>query len=185
MQVHDAVKLAVAILGAVTGTIALGWRVIDEFGSFLRIGLKVEEPKDSWTTILTTVDNKGIRPKKISYAVILIGPEAENPIESARILAKKVGHEKTINYTNDLEEFVITSTVIEGDRLIIPVPFYYLESVDIADETITYRVPLNIDALTKGVPLAVRFFVFASGRLHRSTQDSFIVLPVANELHRT
>ena len=34
-------KVILAVLGAITGTVALVWRIIDEFGSFLRISLKV------------------------------------------------------------------------------------------------------------------------------------------------
>ena len=64
-----------AVLGAITGSVALGWRIIDEIGAFLRISLKVEPPKDGWTTALTAVENKGYRRKRISYAFVLISPE--------------------------------------------------------------------------------------------------------------
>ena len=164
-----------AILGAITGTAALVWRIIDEVGSFLRISLKVEAPKDGWTTALTTVENKGNRPKKISYAILLIGPKSECPIDTARSLASKVGHSRPLQFTQDLEHFVVSAPVVAGDRALIPLPFYYIENVDIADEMATYRAPVNVENFTPVTPYAVRFFVFAARRLHRSTQDTFII----------
>ena len=76
--------------GAVTGTAALVWRIVDEFGSFLRISLQVEPPKAGWATALTTIENKGIRPKKITYAILLVGPESESPLETAKFLAENM-----------------------------------------------------------------------------------------------
>ena len=74
--------------GGIAGVVALLWRAWDEFGSHLRISIKVDGPKDGWVTVLTTVDNKGNRPKDISYALLLLGPEAESPLDTARLLAK-------------------------------------------------------------------------------------------------
>lgn len=168
------IKLLGAIAGTITGTAALAWRIIDEFGSFLRISLKVEAPKDGWTTALTTVENKGYRPKKISYALLLVGPEGEQPIQTARTLAKKAGFSGQLDHTNDLEHFRVSATVDAQNRYLIPLPYYYSENVDIADETLCYRVPIPVASFEPGKPFAVRLFVFANGRLHRSTQDAFI-----------
>lgn len=164
-----------AVLGAITGSVALGWRIIDEIGAFLRISLKVEPPKDGWTTALTAVENKGYRRKRISYAFVLIGPESEGPIETAQILASKAGHCEPLNNTNDFELFVVTKPVIAGDRVIIPLPFYYSENVHFSDEMATYRVPVNVETFSLATPYAVRFYVFAPNCLHRSTQDTFII----------
>ena len=156
MQWDEGLNLAVAISGAVTGRIALGWRAIDEFWVFPRVGVKVEQPSQGWATVLTSVENKGNRPKLISYAVLLIGPDAENPVVTANSLAILAGYEdKEITSLNDLEFVVTRSVVQDGNRLLIPLPFYYSE---IADEILTYKVTLNVANLTKGMPLAVRFF---------------------------
>jgi hypothetical protein len=168
-------KLMLAFLGAITGTIALGWRIWDEFGAFLRIGLELEAPSDGWTTALTTIENKGYRRKRVSYAILLVGPESENPIETAKLLASKAGHTKPITCTNDLEFFVVPKPVFAGDRAIIPLLFYFSENVWISDETVTYRAPINIENFAPAIPYAVRFYVFGVDRLHRSTQDAFIL----------
>jgi hypothetical protein len=171
---YETIKVILAVLGAITGTVALVWRIIDEFGSFLRISLKVEPPKDGWTTALTAIENKGNRPKRISYATLLIGPESESPIETARILAREASYSKPLNHTNDFEFFVVSKPVVSGDRMLIPLPFYYSENVDFVDETVTYRVPVSIETFAPATPYAVRFYVFAAPRLLRSTQDTFI-----------
>jgi hypothetical protein len=176
MQIdNETIKVMLAILGAVTGTVALVWRVIDEFGSFLRISLKVESPKDGWTTALTGIDNQGNRAKRIKYAILLIGPESESPIETARILAAKADYKGRLEYTNDLEYFVVREPVVVENRVLIPLPFYHSENVDFVDETVNYRAPVSIEAFFPSTPYAVRFFVFAAPRLHRLTQDTFII----------
>jgi hypothetical protein len=124
-------------LGAIAGAVALVWRFIDEFGSHLRIAVTVETDSaaDGWLTVLTTLDNKGNRPKGIEYAMVLVGPESENPVETARILARAVGYAEPLGYTNDFVGFRVIDPVIQEDRALIPLPFYYQENVDIADET--------------------------------------------------
>lgn len=171
----EAIKLAIAIIGAVTGIIALGWRVRDEFRAFLRIGVEVEQTKNGWVSILTSIENNGNRRKMVSYAVLLVGPETERPVDSIRVLAKEARIDKNIEHTNDLENFVVSSIVCAEGRLLIPLPFYYSENITFADEAVTYRVPLDTEQLAKHTPISVRFFVFASPRLHRSTQDTFII----------
>jgi hypothetical protein len=171
----EALKFILASLGAITGTVALGWRLIDEFGAYLRISVKVELAKNGWITALTTVDNKGNRLKKIDYSILLIGPEAESPIETATILASNVRYKGRLKDTNDLECFQVDKAILGEGRALIPLEFYYSENIALADETLTYRVPVNTESFKSSVPYAVRFFVFSAPRLHRSTQDVFIL----------
>jgi hypothetical protein len=165
----------VSIVGAVTGTLALLLRIIDEFKAYLRLSVKVQLSADGWATILTTVDNSGYRTKGISYSFLLIGPEAEGPIETINVLAEAKGDIDKFTTTNNLDRFRVEVPLFVADRGIIPLPFYYSENVDIADETITYCAPVRLDVFTKEIPYSVRFFVFARGRLHRSTHDVFFI----------
>jgi hypothetical protein len=161
--------------GGVAGLVALGWKVVDEFGSHLRISLEVNEAKNEWVTVKTVVDNKGNRAKKIFYAILLIGPEVENVMDTARFLASKSGYMGSLLYTNDLQEFHVGQPVVHDSRALIPLPFYYSENIAVADETLTYRIPVTLSGWQTGVAYAVRFFLFPAGRrLHRSTQDSFV-----------
>jgi hypothetical protein len=177
MQVHDVSATVLDYLkvgGGIAGLVALGWRVLDEFGSHLRIALKVDVSGD-WMTALTTVDNKGNRPKGVGYAMLLIGPETEGPMETARALAVAAGYAGRLTYANDLVAFRVAKPVASPGRALIPLGFYYLENVDIADETLTYRAALSLTGWELEKAYAVRFFLFPEGkRLHRSTQDTFV-----------
>ena len=165
----------IKLLGGLAGLAALAWRIVDEFGSYLRIAVKADLPKDDWVTVLATVDNKGNRPKDVSYAFLLVGPESESPMESARIVARKVGYDGVLRYTNDLANLSLEAPVYADGRAFIPLVFFYSENVRIGDETLTYRVPVDVRQLRAGLPYAVRFFVFPKGRLHRSTHDCFVI----------
>ena len=50
--------------------------------------------------------------------------------------------------------------------------FYYDENVTIGDENLTYRGSIDKSKLKNG-NYSVRFYIFSSFRLHRSTQDLF------------
>jgi hypothetical protein len=162
-------------LGGIAGIVALVWRGWDEFGAHLRISIKVDGPQNGWVTALTTVDNKGNRPKDISYAFLLIGPESESPLDTARILAKIGGYNGPLSSTNDFADFFVEEGLFHVDRAMVPLTFYYSENFDIADETLTYRMPIPIKNFTSAMPYSVRFFLFPVNRLHRSTQDCFVV----------
>lgn len=161
-------------LGAVAGIAAFVWRLVDEFGSFLRISLKIDGPTNGWITVLTCVDNRSNRGKEISNALILVGPEAESPLATAALLNATIQSGGDLRYTNDLEHLRVDRPVFTQGRGMIPLTFYFAENVDIGDETLTYRAPIPVDQLLRGTPYSVRFFLFSKGRLHRSTQECFI-----------
>ena len=144
-----------------------------EFGSYLRISVSVDGPQDDWFTFLTTIENKGNRPKYLANAFLLVGPEAESPVQTALHVIRSVGNLEMLAFTNDLAEIRLPSTTYCKGRAIIPLTFYYSENVRIGDEILTYRAPLSATKLSPG-PCAVRFFIFQKGRLLRSTQDCFI-----------
>lgn len=165
-------------LGSLVGTAAFLWRVFDEFGSYLRISIKVEGPESGWVTVLSTVDNKGTRRKRLTWAFLLIGPETESPICTANILLKNSGLLVSISYTNDLfrlKETIGDSCLKCDGRALIPLPFFYSENIAVGDETLTYKSPVNVGEFPTSSPFSVRLFVSDHRRLHRSTHDCFIV----------
>jgi hypothetical protein len=166
----------VKVLGGLAGIVALIWRIVDEFGGWLRIGLKVETSSAGEVTALTTVDNRSNRPKPIEFACLLVAPEHEDPVMTASILAKALGLGDPFESTNELARLhaVVRKSVYTDGRALVPLPFYYDEQIDIADETLTYRAPLETARLSPNVAYSVRFFIFVTGRLHRSTHDAFI-----------
>jgi hypothetical protein len=171
----------IKLLGGIAGLAALAWRMLDEFGAYLRLSVKAEAPKDGWVTILTNIDNKGNRSKDLSYACLLVGPENESPLDSAGVIAEAVGYSGDLRYTNDLSNLRPKGSVYANGRVLIPLPFYYSENIRVGDETLTYRAPIDIRRLRAGLPYAVRFFVFAKNRFHRSTHDCFITESAQSE----
>jgi len=164
----------IKVIGGLAGLAALVWRVVDEFGIYLRISVKAGTPIDGWVTILTTVDNQGNRRKDLSYACLLIGPQDEGPLVSAKVVADAMGHIGQILFTNDLANLRPAQPVYSQGRALIPLTFFYSENIRIGDETLTYRAAIKTVDLKRSTPYAVRFFVFPKGRLHRSTHDCFI-----------
>ena len=168
--------------GSIAGFAALIWRVIDEFSSFLRLSLTIRPPVAGWIPIYTAVENKGFRAKRIDNALLLIGPEVENPVDTARELARAAGKSWKFSCTNDF--CVINEHITDHERSCIPIPFYFLENVDIADETLGYEAPIDLTFLKSGKPYSVRFFVFGRPHLHRSTHAT-LLLPLAIEEPQT
>jgi hypothetical protein len=161
-------------LGALAGVAAFAWRLVDEFGAYLRISLKIEASANGWVTVLTCVENRSNRAKDISYALLLVGPESESPLATAALLEATIKSGRQLQFTNDLAHLRVEGPVFVQGRGLIPLPYYFSENVAIGDETLTYRVPIPVDGLSPGTPYSVRFFLFAEGRLHRSTQECFI-----------
>ena len=59
-------------------------------------------------------------------------------------------------------------------RMIVPLSYYYLENIDVADENLSYEQTIS----TKDLPndtYSVRFYVEASPRLHRVVHVAFEV----------
>jgi hypothetical protein len=169
----------ISIVGCVLGILTFLWRLYDEFfNSYLHIDIQADQSSTENITVLTRVINKGLRKKKISYAVLVLGPQEENPAQTVAALTQHSNQSIAITHTNDivrLKQLINDSSVYDDyGRGVIPLPFFYSEQVQIADETLTYRAFVDtINCSSKSV-YSVRFYIFTEGRLHRSTHDLFI-----------
>ena len=158
-------------IGSLLGILAFFWKVYDTFSSYLYIDLSIN--CDKKISIKTCVTNQSVCKKKIIKAVLLIGPENECPVKTFNTLNSKF---IKIKYTNEILNYRNNEPVCDGkERAIIPLTFYYSENVKIGDEKLSYTASLDIDKLTKNKAYSVRFFICDSGRLHRSTQELFIL----------
>lgn len=165
------------IIGGLLGILAFLWKVWDSATSYLHISVEVLKA-DAVISVKTVVENKGLVPKSLDYAAILIGPENENPVETAKSIAKHIGGDIILKHTNDIEKLRVTAPIYcDGERALIPLPFFYSEQVRIADEMLTYSSPISLDKLqcNGSMPYSVRFFIFGRNRLHRSSQDLMLV----------
>lgn len=160
-----------SISGGILGIVSFVWRIIEVRRQYLHINLDLSVI-DRFVLASTAVENKGSLTKKIENAIILIGPENECPLQTAKSLLP----DQNIEQTNDFEFVKLKNAKYDDTgRAFIPVTFYYNENVDIADERIGYDVPINIEKVSKGIPYSVRFFIFGENKLHRSTEKTFIV----------
>jgi hypothetical protein len=162
-------------VGSIAGVLALLWRLVDEFGSWLRLALVISPPSGSWVFAEATVDNKGNRSKDVEYACLLVAPLDEDPIVSAQEIAKGLGRAPTITDTEEIgRRLRIEAPFYGGDRVLLPLPFFYDENERIEDETVKYNAGINKSTLAQGRPYSVRFFIFLEGRLLRCTHAAFV-----------
>jgi len=163
----------VTMLGVVLALIQY-WRTTRKH---LHIGLSVDEGiEDGWFRISTEVQNRGEVARRVDYAMVLIGPEREDPLKTAEIL---LGRE--FECTNDFAEIEEMEAVQDAsilqqeDRALIPLPFYFSENIDVGDEDLTYDVPVCANEFKHNTPYSARFFIFSKDHYHRSTQRMFVV----------
>jgi len=167
------------IVGAILGIIAFSWKVWEYLLSFLHIGLSIDSKDGRTVSARTLVETKGMKAKRIDNAVLLVGPENESPIETCNQIFNYAKFDTIVSSTNEIAACRLERTCEGPDgRALIPLPFYYSENIDIGDESLSYRSPIETKAIRIGEPYSVRFFVWASGRYHRSTHDSFVIKAV-------
>lgn len=166
---------AVKIIGAILGILSFAWRIYDETASYLHIELTIEDAtaiNSNYILANVKVENKGKLAKNIDNALILVSPETENPV----ITYNQLNHSEI----KEMSEIFATEQTIESKydekgRAIIVLPFFYTENTRIADEIVSYSAPIKIEEVEKNVPYAVRFFIWTKKRLHRSTEQTFVL----------
>src|SRR5690242_19842390 len=93
-------------LAALFAIVAFLLSVLNAFRNYLHIDLQIEyhdSKNDTFITALTSVDNKGVLGKQIEYALLLIGPEEESPIVTAKRMALELNIDPNrISFTNDI-----------------------------------------------------------------------------------
>jgi hypothetical protein len=92
---------ALKIIGSILGIIAFGWKISDLFAAYLHIRLDLKTQKKV-IFAKVTVENKGSLKKRIDNALLLIGPEDENPIETFNQLATTSEISVNATCTNDI-----------------------------------------------------------------------------------
>jgi hypothetical protein len=129
------------LLGGFAGVFTLGWRLLDARNAYLHIGLTIEEYIGHRVKLRTVVENKNSIARKLDSAFLLIGPAAEDPDQTMIALFKINNESHNLDTSNELVR-VVTNRVkrntsqMQDDvgRMIIPLPFYFVENYDIADE---------------------------------------------------
>ena len=184
----------IALVGLVAGLVSLIWRILDHFATFLQIGLVVKRDDKGLVIAQTTVQNKNasLSAKRIHSAFLVVGPEGEDEEvfnrsrfsesrptcgEPSKVLPAKL----TIDYGELSEK---PATVVTS-RAFLPLDFYSVENVNIADEAIGFTSSIPTKGWGVGT-YSVRFVVVPAAsddedsppseeKLPRITQDLFVV----------
>lgn len=164
------IKDLLTIIGGVLGAAAFVWKVRDNSRSYIYIDLDVRNSVGGYSLIKVTVENKGFSRKRIDNALLLLGPEDEDPTDTYNNLTGR-----QIRYTDQVAVFPLEKSYKGFGRVVIPLPFFYKENIRIADEKASYTVPIKLDSFKEGIPYAVRLFIVGENRLHRSTQDVLLI----------
>jgi hypothetical protein len=172
---NDQILEAIKLIGGLAGLITFTWKIFEEYNSFIRIKIEVKKDNNNHS-VLTEVENtnKIIR-KHLNNAFIIVSPENSDILAVGQRIASKLDTSLTIEQTNQFESLNSNDIVyIDSEIMFIPLDFYFSENVAIGDEKMTYRCSIRSNSLNNG-SYSARFFVYASGRLHRSTQDLFFI----------
>ena len=89
MDSEPILTFIVAIIGAVTGLAALAWQMWDCLVSYLQIKVCVDSRCNDYVTVITMVENRSVMKKKLRNALLLIGPETENPLDTMHEITGK------------------------------------------------------------------------------------------------
>jgi hypothetical protein len=166
-----------SLLGGFAGAITLVWRIFDTFRSYLHIEISTELIDVSLVRFRTVVENKNLTAKKLASAFLVIGPENETPAETV----KKLLNNNFSDYT-EMVRLVTEEIRVNHDprvdpqagRALIPLPYYFTENVDIADEKLSFEKTLDCSLFPKG-NYSVRFYIEGAPRLHRLVHAVFHV----------
>jgi hypothetical protein len=169
------------LLGGFAGVFTLGWRLLDVFRAYLHIDLTLEKLGERRLKLRTIVQNKNSIYRKLDSAFLLIGPADETPDDTVRTVFKY--NDEPIEFKNLNQMVRVVTNLIKRDpakmqddagRLLIPLPYYFVENFDVADENLSYEQIIFCDQLPRGV-YASRFYIETIPRLHRVVHAAFEV----------
>ncbi|SRR5216684_3999011 len=181
MDFDHTVKI-LGLAGAFAGFATLAWRLFDVWKAFLHIGVTVEPMQGSRIKIRTVVENTNSIPRKIDAAFLIIGPEDEDVGNTVANLLANTKHSRKFKGLTEMVQIVTSiveknyEKIVGTGRMIIPVTYYYLENVDVADENLSYEQTIITEVFQTGT-YSVRFYVESRPRLHRVVHAAFDVEP--------
>jgi hypothetical protein len=168
-------------LGGLAGFLTLGWRLLETRNAYLHIVLTVETRDGHRMKLRTIVENRNSIARKLDSAFLLIGPAAEDPDKTMVALFKANNEPHNPDTSNELVRVVTNrlkhnTSQLQDDagRMIIPLPFYFKENYDIADEELSYEHIIDCDQFPQGM-YSARFYIEGIPRLHRLVQAAFEV----------
>lgn len=187
-HVADLTKMVMATVGAFWVLFEFYSKRKKQLDDHLNLTVSIDK-FDSYHLIKTSLENTTLFPKQIEYAFLIISKFDVD-------FMKEINSHFKLNleYSNQLfqlkqkisEKFLC----INDKLLIIPLSFYYKENVRVANEQLTYSIPIlsGEDEYGDTSKYEVRFFVYRNKKdtnnYHRLTQCSFICNKTIEELDR-
>jgi hypothetical protein len=181
MDFEHTIKL-LSLAGGLAGAITLIWRLLDVYKAFLHIGITIDKMDGPRIKVRTTIENSNSIARKIDAAFLLVGPQNESADKTVTALLSTSTHARQFSSANDMVR-AVTSLIEERElsllksnsgQMIIPLPFYYAENYDVADENLSFEYIIDISTFPNGI-YEVRFYIESAPRLHRLVQAAFEV----------
>jgi hypothetical protein len=161
----------IKLFGGMAGLFTLGWKILEEFKTYLRLKVEVSFDNKRYTVLTEIENNNKLKNKKIENAFLLISPEKSDLISIGKAVAENLQISQKITSTNNFEYLRSDKPLYLNNKIaFIPLNFYYAENIAIGDEKLTYRCSIDANQLEKGI-YSIRFYIFGERRYHRSTQD--------------
>ncbi len=169
------------LVGGLAGALTFAWRVADYLRAYIKIELTVDHTEAGGTKLRTIIDNPNISAKSLHGVFLIVSPVDEPPEETIRNLFTK--HPRTLEVQDYNQMVRAISDHIRRDcaritdvygRMLIPLPYYYRENVDVADEILSFEVILAKAELPAGI-YSARLYLDSKNRLHRVVQAAFDV----------
>jgi hypothetical protein len=176
-----------SIVSGVLGTIAFLWRVWDTITSHTQIDMEIQAlapDAPASLTALLSIENKGLTPKRIDYAVLMFGPANTGLRDMAGLVARKLIPGGKPKRSGGIASKLAIARKLKGtdsdlrtifslkvgepyyddvakEVALIPVPFFYLDQIHIGNERLKYRLKIDVSRLKEESPYTVFFVIFA------------------------
>lgn len=146
---------------------------------YLDLRVHVEREKQYYSIHTRVLNKSGVK-QKVLFAFVLISKQGKDEGEILNYMCENQNLHLQFEITNQFiklkEHF--ESPIFLNNCAFIPLPFYYVENVDISNENpgFTYTFNAKKHSLKKGI-YSVRFYIYPdwNENLHRCTVDSLIV----------
>jgi hypothetical protein len=167
------------LVGSVAGGITLVWRFYDVWRAYLHIEMTIDSIEGGKVKLRTEVHNTNTLPRKLDAAFLIVGPAAECPDRPATLLLKRSFSDLS-EMVGEVSKYVRNNPYHPlGDNLghaIIPLPYYYIEQVDVADERLSFERIIDCARFPPN-QYDARFYIEGARQLHRVVHAAFNVSP--------
>ena len=75
--------------GAFAGIASLFWALYQAWGSYLQLDTSIQDEEDM-VVVGASIENKLIIKRRLKYSLLLVSPELEDPLKTARTLAPAI-----------------------------------------------------------------------------------------------